>query len=369
MAEEINILDYWRVIKNNRRLIIGGTFLVVLAAGVVSLLLPRIYLAEASLLPPAKESRGGLLSALSALPMGSQMLPLMEQSGIGGYYLPILRSRTVAVQVIKELELIKRYEAANMEEAVKHLEKVSQITQDKEGTIRIAAQAESPDLAAMIANRYIRALQDYIDQNSVFEAKQNRIFIEGQLTETEKKLRQAEDALKAFQEEKGTISLSEEVTEAIKAAAELKAGMAALEVQVGVMSSYTSPDHPDIAKKRLEIQELSKQYDLLEHGGKGKDRTAIPLARVPAVGLELARLKREVIVQETLFKLLSEEYERAGITEAKEAPQVQILDSAVPPEKKYKPKVALNIFIAMITGLFLTTFLAFFQEYLRKIKQ
>lgn len=367
MAEEINILDYWRVIKNNRRLIIGGTFLVVLAAGVVSLLLPRIYLAEASILPPAKENRVGLLSALSALPMGGQMLPLMGQSGIGGYYLPILKSRTVAVQIIRELELIKKYEAENMEEAVKYLEKASQLTQDKEGPIRIAVQAKSDDLAARIANTYIKALQDYIDQNTVFEARQNRIFIEGQLTETKEKLHQAEEALKAFQEEKGTVSISEEVTEVIKAAAELKARIAALEVQIGVMSSYTSPDHPDVVKKRLEIQELSKQYGLLEHGG--KDRSGVSLADVPAVGLEFARLKREVIVQETLFKLLSEEYERARIAEAKEAPQVQILDSAVPPAKKYKPKVALNIFIAMITGLFLTTFLAFFQEYLRKIRQ
>ncbi|MEW5767824.1 MAG: GNVR domain-containing protein [bacterium] len=367
MAEEVNILDYWRVIKNHRRLIIGGTFLVGLVAAVVSLLLPRIYLAEASILPPAKENRAGLLSALSALPIGSQMLPLMGQSGIGGYYLPILRSQTVAVQIIKELGLMDKYEAENMEEAVKHLEKASRITQDKEGLIRIAVQAKSALLAARIANTYIKALQDYIDQNTIFEARQNRIFIEGQLTETEKELHQAEDALKAFQEGKGTVSISEEVTEAIKAAAELKARMAALEVQVGVMSSYTSPDHPDVVKKRLEIQELSKQYGLLEHGG--QDRSGVPLANVPAVGLEFARLKREVIVQETLFKLLSEEYERAKISEAKEAPQVQILDSAVPPEKKYKPKVVLNIFIALITGLFLTTFLAFFREYLRRIKQ
>ena len=68
----------------------------------------------------------------------------------------------------------------------------------------------------------------------------------------------------------------------------------------------------------------------------------VPFARVPRVGLDLARLTREAKVQQTVFELLTQQYEQAKIAEARDSPIVQVLDRAVPAEWKSKPKTTLN---------------------------
>ena len=56
----------------------------------------------------------------------------------------------------------------------------------------------------------------------------------------------------------------------------------------------------------------------------------MPFSKVPEVGLELARQTRALKVQETLVTLLAQQLEQAKINEAKDMPNVQVLDRAVP---------------------------------------
>src|SRR5437867_5933063 len=62
--DEVNLLDYWRVVWKRRRLI-GGLFVsAVLTALVVSLLMPKIYESTATLLPSLESKDSGGLGAL-----------------------------------------------------------------------------------------------------------------------------------------------------------------------------------------------------------------------------------------------------------------------------------------------------------------
>ncbi len=47
----------------------------------------------------------------------------------------------------------------------------------------------------------------------------------------------------------------------------------------------------------------------------------------------------------------------------------QTIDPAVPAEKKFKPSIRLNVLIAGILSLFVGVFLAFFIEYIRRVKK
>ena len=47
---------------------------------------------------------------------------------------------------------------------------------------------------------------------------------------------------------------------------------------------------------------------------------------------------------------------------------IQVVDRAIPAEKKFRPKISLNMALAGFTGLFVSLFLAFFLEYLNKQK-
>jgi uncharacterized protein involved in exopolysaccharide biosynthesis len=66
-------------------------------------------------------------------------------------------------------------------------------------------------------------------------------------------------------------------------------------------------------------------------------------SQVPKAGLEYVRALRDLQYNEALFELLSKQYQAARIDEAKDAPVIQVVDSAVPPERKSWPQRALLI--------------------------
>ncbi|MDI6785735.1 MAG: GNVR domain-containing protein [bacterium] len=381
IEEEINFIDYLNVIYKYRKVLISIFFFTTFLTFVVSLSMPKIYEAFTTILPPTK-NQGNLLSkVLSQSSFGN----LASLSGIGDskdHHISILKSRNIAERIIKKYGLIDYFklkskeEAKNMEVAVITLKNATSINQEKEGLIVVKVQLKNPELASDIANAYIQELQNYLQNSSLSIQKTNRIFIKEQLDKTLENLKQAEDSLRGFQEKNKTISLNTEIEEAIKAAAELKAHIATIEVQLGVMKSYVSTDHPEFEKKQLEIVQLKKQLSQMEFGNGNphyykkniseSGLTIIPFKELPAVGLNLMRLKRNVMIQEMIYKLLQEEYEKAKILEASEVTKIEILDKAIPPTKKIKPKIKLNVLLSGFLSIFMGIFLAFFLEYLEK---
>ena len=102
--------------------------------------------------------------------------------------------------------------------------------------------------------------------------------------------------------------------------------------------------------------------------GQGSGDFAVPFAKVPEVGLELARLTRDTKVQETLVTILSQQLEQARISEAKDLPIVQVLDVALPAERPSRPRLLQNIMIAAVVSLLLAVFSALFVEYVRTLR-
>jgi len=92
------------------------------------------------------------------------------------------------------------------------------------------------------------------------------------------------------------------------------------------------------------------------------------LSDAPSVNLGYGRLKRDALIQQKLFELLTQQYELAKIEEAKDELTFQVIDAAIAPEKRIKPKRALNVMLAGVVSLFLGIFIAFFLEYVDKQK-
>ena len=139
------------------------------------------------------------------------------------------------------------------------------------------------------------------------------------------------------------------------------------EVQLQVMSAYLSPDNPDLSRVRSSIEELKKQLALLEFGKGAKgaspgDRLHPAMVTVPDLALQYGRLFRELKVQETLYALLTSQYEQAKITEARDTPTVQVLDSPVPADKQIKPRVVFNTAVAGLLGACIAISLAYGLE-------
>jgi uncharacterized protein involved in exopolysaccharide biosynthesis len=168
--------------------------------------------------------------------------------------------------------------------------------------------------------------------------------------------------------------LQEQTRGAIEAAARLKGEMMAAQVQLQVMRNFATDANPELVALRRRIEEMNRHLTQMQYGdgearqpvdrGERRDFT-VPFARVPELGLELARLTREVKIQETLVTLLTQQVEQARITEAKDLPIVQVLDQAVPADRHSRPRLGLNLIISGATSLFCGIFLAFVVEYVQ----
>ena len=378
-VDEVNLLDYCRVIWK-RRWLIGGLFAAsVLTSMVVSLLMPKIYESTASLLPSLDTKDGAGLGALLAASGAGGAVQSLGISLPGTPATPIdlfvamLKSRIMADEVIRKLNLRDLYEAKTMQDTRKALEGDTKITVTKEKVIKITVEAKSPQLASDIANFYVANL-DHLNQTlNVSKAGQNRAFIERRLVETQVNLVKAEEALKDFQTQNKTVAVEAQSKAMIEAAAMIQGQITAQEVQLQVMSSYLSPDNPELSRVRSSIEELKKQLYLLESGKGGKgmlpgDRLHPAMVTVPKLALDYGRLLRELKVQETLYALLTSQLEQAKLAEARDTPTVQVLDQAIPAERKSKPRILLNTIIAGVLALFVGIFLAFFLEYLDRMR-
>ncbi len=386
-TDEINLLDYWRVIWKRRLLILLLFLISVVAAAVISLYMTPIFQAKATLMPvESSQSRfSGALGALQNIPFVGGAVGKTGMDKI----VTILNSRTLAEDVIKKMELIKILFKMNwdqvkgkwmadkpptMQDTLRGLQGIVKVADDRKGLISITVEYEDPKLAADIANNYTAALHQFLSENTISLVKRSRLFLEKQLVVTKVDLQRTEEDLKSYQMKKKVVAMDAQTEGAIKTLADLKAQIMAREVQLGVLKEFATKANPDVQRIEDEIRELQKQLKRLEiqdtQNPKENESIGafITLSEAPSIGLQYARLKRDALIQQKTFELLTQQYELAKIEEAKDDITFQVIDPAIPPEKRIKPKRTQNVLLAGVVSLFLGIFLVFFLEYLAKQK-
>jgi uncharacterized protein involved in exopolysaccharide biosynthesis len=373
---EPSLLGYARILWKRRRLIVWLCTASVLTAMIVSLLMPKIYESSATLLPEISAKEGGGLGSLLAGSVGGQGMGI-TLPGIPvtptDIFVAMLKSRIMADEVIRHFDLMRLWRKKGMQDTRNALQDATKITVSKEKVIKIAVEARSPSLAADIANFYVTNLDRLNRTMNVSKASHNRAFIEARLADTQVSLIKAEEALKQFQTSNKTVAVEAQSKAMIEAAALIQGQISAQEVQLKVMSGYLSPDNPELTRLRSAIDELRKQLYVLESGTSGKgmlpgDRFYPAMITVPSLALDHGRLLRDLKVQETLYTLLTSQYEQAKLSEARDTPTVQVLDPAIPAETKIKPSVTRNMTSAGVVAVFVAIFLAFVLEYFERMR-
>src|SRR3990170_9142981 len=158
--DEINLLDYWRVLVKRKR-IIG---LIVIAAIIVSviyaLMLPPIYASTASILPPQQEGGGGAAGIISQLSggLGGLAGSFLGGQTPAGQWMAILKSQTIKDTIIQRFDLMKSFEAKTMDEAKKTLDGMVKISKSKEEVLSITVENKDPKRAAAMANAFVEEL-------------------------------------------------------------------------------------------------------------------------------------------------------------------------------------------------------------------
>jgi tyrosine-protein kinase Etk/Wzc len=130
------------------------------------------------------------------------------------------------------------------------------------------------------------------------------------------------------------------------------------------MRTCATDQNPNLSRLQREIDVLQKQLTDLQNSRRDMQPGDIelPTGRFPAGDLDYTRKLREVRYHESLFELLSKRYEAGRIDEAKSAPIVQVIDRAVPPDKKSGPPRMLMILGFGVIGLFIACLWVFVSE-------
>lgn len=359
--DEINLFDLLLVLAKRWRMIVGVTFVSGVIAAIVTLTMPNIYTATTMILPSQDDK--GMMSAMMA-----QLGGLTGFAGsLGGpttsdLYVTMLKSETVKDPIIDRFKLMEVYEAKYRADIYEALDTTSDISLGKkDGVITIAVDDRDPQRAAAIANAYVYELGKVAACISMGGAGKNRVFYEERLATAKADLAKAEDALKAFQSRNKAVSVTDQAKATIEGVAELRAQLAAKEVELGALRQSMTDENQEVKNLKALIGNLRGQIVRLELGTGGG---AIPgLGSVPQIGQEYVRLMREFKIQETLVELLTKQYEMTKLNEAKDISPFQVLQNAKVPERKIKPKRSLIVVLTMVITGFVMIILAFIREF------
>jgi tyrosine-protein kinase Etk/Wzc len=333
-------------------------------------LMPNWYTATAKLLPPQQSQSNAvaILGQLGALSGGaSSALGLKNPSDI---FVAMLKSRTVADGIIERFKLKELYDEEYLQDTRKALSKHVDIVAGREGVITLEVDDKSPQRAADMANAYVEELEKLTRRLAVGEAGQRRLFFEQQLKEAKDDLTKSESQLAKFQVDNKILNPQGQAGLAISAAAGLQAQIAAKEVQIASLRSFATQDNPDLHRAQEELGGLRSQLAKVGRtGSRDSGDVLLSMGKAPQEGVEYLRKYRDVKYFETLYELLAKQYEIARIDEAKDATLIQVLDRAVTPERKSKPKRAIVVLLVGLVTLILSTIGAFIYEaFQRSIK-
>ncbi len=347
--ESFRLIDLAEMLALHGRRIAALTLAVGVIAAIVSLILPPWYRAETTIFGPedASETRR-VLTTLRSLSIPGVRQNVSAQSP--ETFLAILESRNLRERIVERFGLVKAYRAKSVESAVRTMRRLVSVGLENTGIIRISVQDRDKERAAAVANAMIEELDRINVELRIYKARRARQYLETQLAEVRVRLATAEDSLARFQQENLAVSLDEQAKAAVGAVAKIQADVFELRIKKGILESYASESNPELASVTHELGEVERQLRDLEVG----TAEQFSIARLPAIALRLAQHMRKVKVAEALLTFLTEDYEDARLDEAKETPVVQVLDLAVPPERRSWPRRSIIVLSSMTIMLLLS---------------
>ena len=369
-----DLLELLLVLAREKRPILQVTLGAAILATIIVFLVPKMYTATATILPPQQNQ--SILSTLVGQVAGGNNVDLRDLGlkNPSDVFVAMLKSRTVEDALINRFDLRKAYSKKTYQDARKVLEKRSEIDPEKEGLISIAVTDRLPKRAADIANAWVDELRTLNQSLALTEAAQRRVFFEQKLAQERDDLAKAELAMQQIEQKTGLLQPDAQTKALIGAVADVRAQIAAKEVQLQSLRTYGTENNPDVKRVERELAELraqSAQISQTQRSGSepAESNLDVPTPRVASASVEYLRVARDMRYHESLYDFLARQLEAARIDEAKNAVVVQVVDRAVEPEKKSSPKRLLIVAITAIAAFLLVCFAVLVREAIRRKQQ
>jgi tyrosine-protein kinase Etk/Wzc len=344
--QNFSLSDYLYILIKWKRFLIINLLIVVAMSTVIAFLIIKEYKATTTIMiPPESQSGiGGLTSLLggktSIAALGSKMFGMSNTSE--DVMLGIMNSRTALTKVINEFDLMKYYEIndGNIDKALKALKGDFSTTPNEYGMIEVSVINEDPQVAADVANYFIRLSDSLNIIYNTERAKNNRIFLEKRYLKNIEDLKKGEEELYKFQKKYGIVAVPEQLEVAVKAAAEIEGLLTKKELEAYLLKGQFGENSPqyqgvasEVALLKKKVQELKSSSDLGL-----TSNVSFAFKQMPDIAIQYLRTYREVQIQQSILEIVLPMYEQAKVEEQKSIPSVMVIDKAVPPQLKYSPK-------------------------------
>jgi uncharacterized protein involved in exopolysaccharide biosynthesis len=385
----IDVVGKARTLWDERRLISRIVLACLLGATLLAFLIPKRYNATSKLMPPDNNQSSSGLAMIAAMATKSTSAPsglgsvagdLLGMKSSGALFLGILSSETVQDRITDRFDLRKVYGYKYREDVRKKLNSRTAFEEDrKSGIISLTVADRDPQRAAAMAAAYVEELNKLVAQLSTSSAHKERVFLEERLVAVKRDLDQASQDFSQFSSKNKTLDIKEEARAMLQGAATLEGQLIALESQLRGLQAIYTDNNVRVRSVQARIAELHKQLDSiggpsgpapgvpvasgtpdvgsqsapqLQSGSQPASQSQFPSIRnLPILGATYADLYRRMTIQETVFEVLTQQYELAKVQEAKEIPSVKVLDAPQIPERKSFPPRLLIIATGGFLGL------------------
>jgi uncharacterized protein involved in exopolysaccharide biosynthesis len=281
-------------------------------------------------------------------------------------YVGMLKSRTVADNLIQRFDLNKRYEQKFQSETRRRLAAATMIVSGKDGIITVEVDDKDPKRAADLANGYVDELFKLTKVLAVTEASQRRLFFERQLEQAKENLARAEASTRLALEKGGLVLVEGQGRVMAETSARLRAEITVKEIQIGAMRTFASEQNPELQRTQQQMEVLKRELARTEGTSGSRSSSS---AESNGKGIENLRLLREMKYNEVTYELLAKQYEIAKIDEAKDSAIIQVMDKAIEPDRKSKPRRSLIVLLSVLVTFLLAIVWAFALEAVAKSNQ
>jgi len=422
MTYDLNLREYWRTIRKRKGIVIFTIVTMTLFSFIFSILgrPTPIYKTSASVKVEKSETVTGLyiqsVSASSTNYMETQM------AMIKSYFIMELVAKKMGSIPPEVSSDEVRNNPKYLSTILALKEKVETEQEGNSDIINITASSEDQQHAQRLANTVAQVYKERhaLDLNRrMTEAKK---FIESQLIVTRNKLQKSEEAIRDFRETNRMVSLDsqssglvgqfsgiqatndryldtlskinniakflaraedrplssktifyfEEATAPYKS---LNDRLVQLMLERDILLINYTENFPQVVEIKKQIQEIitSMRFQL-QAQQQSLSQTVIlakkqlknlddQLKSLPAKGLELARLEREVSVNREIYTMLEKQYQESLIQNAEKLDEVQIVKPALEPSNPINPpKTGATTGLGLIIGIILSVVFAFVVE-------
>ena len=437
---EVSLYDYIKVVSKWKWFIIIGTFVCILTAGIVTLLLPKVYETRATLAMQGFDTpdvKIGVLNIPSGLPLDKFFSYLPNNRDIN---LEVIQTVPTGLSLDKFFNFLPNNRDLNLE-VIRNLgldkspdeltpQALSQIitfglAKDSR-IITINVRYSHAQKAKDIADTMAEAMKEKYQVLNEAEISQSQNLIDGQLNLAQTRLLEAEKDFQAFKETVDVDSLKKEIQTRVSQEANLaqeysRISMSLVEQEArlitaleefqkqdrfyilsksiiedlayrGLLDKLSKDDIALLQKVKSESQQINPVYLSLEQTvmnarisiAAAEAKESLLKERIEENKLTLSKLQILLAEKEPEWETLTEGYNltkkeyqsisnshqgAAELLAATKTRQLRMVSTAGVPSKPIEPNTKRILLIATAVGLLAVLFLAFFLEYLAKMKK